>query len=115
MWKSQKAAYGVFKGFDDRLEISRAGKKSHPDVGKYLEAKQDGHWYRAQVLAVKDGKHEVAYLGFGEKEWVKNDRLREYHPKQFKEGTHVLAKNDDDKWLPAVVKRPISGAPRPFR
>jgi hypothetical protein len=105
--EEQKAQFAVFNGFDLGTRIAAAGKKSHPDVGKYVEARQGGDWYVAQVLDVKDNKYQVAYAGFEEREWVTSRRVRDFTPKQFPEGTRVVARDDDDKWHPATVKRAV--------
>jgi hypothetical protein len=107
--ESQRAGFRVLDGFDARWQLSKARAKGHAEVGKFLEAKQDGTWYRAQVVDVKGDKVKVAYLGYNETEWVARDRLREFHPKEHPAGTKLQAKDDNDQWHPATVKEAFYG------
>jgi hypothetical protein len=107
--EEQKSAYQVFNGFDPGLQIATAEKKSNPDVGKYIEAKQDDKWYRAQIVDFKDSKYKVLYLGYDEREWVTTNRIRDIHPKQFREDTKVSVKDEEGKWHNATVKKALYG------
>src|SRR5262249_10136987 len=77
--EEKKPAYQTFNGFDGSLQLAAAGKKSHPDVGKFVEARQDGQWYRAQVVDFKDNKFKVFYFEYDEREWVGPNRIRDIH------------------------------------
>jgi hypothetical protein len=103
-----KAVYETFNDFDDSLQIASEVEKSNPRLGTFVEVEQDEVWYQAQVIEFKDDKFRVAYLGYDETEWVTGDRIRDFEPHEFEEGTEVLARHPDPakqgRWYKAVVK-----------
>jgi hypothetical protein len=108
--EKQKSAFVTVNGFDAAMNVAAAKKKAHPDLGKIVEAQQDGEWHLAQVVDHKDEKFRVCYVEYEKDyEWVTAKRIRALKPIRVEEGTKVQAKNDDDEWRPAVVKRSLYG------
>jgi hypothetical protein len=112
--EKQHSAFLPLNGFDPAMRIAPAKKKSHPDVGKIVEAHQDGKWYLAQVVDYKNDRFHVDYVHYkNEREWVTAKRLRPFKPSHLEDGTKVLArplaKKEDHKWHPAVVRRSLNG------
>jgi len=66
----------------DRIQV--AGHAASPvassafSVGDAVEVNWKGSWYKASVLAVKDGKTKIHYDGYGSNwdEWVGASRIR---------------------------------------
>jgi hypothetical protein len=102
--EEQMAAYKTFNDFDDKLPIATAARKSHPRLGKIVEAEQDGTWYRAKIIEFKDKKFKVSYLGYDETEWVTPERIRDFRDKHFKAGARVVILDEAGKGRNATVK-----------
>lgn len=87
------------------LVLAKAAAKTKPEIGKTLEAKDSGQWWRARVTDVKEGEYFVSWIGFGPEwsRWVKVSETRAYEPKVFAVDTHVEVEWDG-VWYAAVVK-----------
>jgi hypothetical protein len=101
--EEQKAMYQSFNDFDDSLQIAKAKKKSHEKVGTYVEALEDGEWYRAKIEGFKDDKFKIYYPQYDQHDEVTEDHIRELHDKHFKVDAAVLVLHRDGKWYPATV------------
>jgi hypothetical protein len=102
--EEQMAAYKNFNNFDASLRLATGVEKSHPRLGQFVEAEQDGTWYRAKIIEFKDKKFKVSYLGYDETEWVGPRRIRDLRPKHFKDGAAVAVLDEDGKGRNATVK-----------
>ncbi len=108
--EKQKSSFVTANGFDPEMKVAKAKKKNQQDVGKFVEAKQDEKWLLAQILDFKDDKFRVLFVDFeNDREWVSAKQIRPYKPLHLEERAKVRAKNEDDKWQPAVVKRSLYG------
>jgi hypothetical protein len=77
-------------------------------VHDFLEAcDRDGKWYVSQILAVKDGKCLVHYLGWDAKwdEWVGPEKLRPIARKELKVGERYEVEWRKDQWFLATVTK----------
>lgn len=108
--EKQKASFLTVNGFDPGMKVAAAKRKAHPDLGKFVEANQDGKWFLAQVVDFKDHKFRVCYVEYeNDREWVPAKRIRPVMPVHYDEGTKVRAKDEDDKWRSGIVKRSLYG------
>ena len=77
-------------------------------VFDFLEAcDRDGKWYVSQILAVKDGKYRVHYLGWDPKwdEWVGPEKLRAIARTKLKIGERYEVEWRKDQWFLATVTK----------
>lgn len=108
--EQQKSQYYFSDGFDPKTRIGEARPLADPALGKHLQIHQDGEWFTAEVIAVKDGQYRVAYNDYDEKEWVDPKRTRPYKPQEFVVGAKIDAKSEeDDKWHAASVLKTYYG------
>ena len=108
--EKQKSSFATVNGFDPAMKFAAAKSKHHADVGKFVEASQDGKWLLARIVDFKNDKFRVWYVDFeNEFEWVATKRIRPVRPLHFENGTKVRAQNEDDKWHPAIVRQSLYG------
>jgi hypothetical protein len=108
--EEQKAAFATFGGFDPEVRLGLAGRKPHPDVGKFVEAEQDGYWYKAVIDNFDGRRFHVLYPGYnGETEWVAPRRIRPLHFPHLKDGVPVSVTDEDGKHRRGSVKRTFYG------
>ena len=102
--EGQMAWFSTANGFDAKMKLAAAAKKDDARIGDPIEIKWKDSWRHAHVLAVKDGKSLVHYVGQGndDDEWVAPDRIRAYKPKEFPKGALVEVEWEK-KWWPAKV------------
>ncbi|KAF0244280.1 MAG: hypothetical protein FD180_2654 [Planctomycetota bacterium] len=77
-------------------------------VFDFLEAcDQEGKWYVSQILAAKDGKYRVHYLGWDPKwdEWVGPEKLRAIARTKLKVGERYEVEWRKDQWFLATVTK----------
>jgi len=100
--EEEKADDKKKKEDDDKEEKSAAKFEK----GDKVEANWKGTWYKAEVLAVKDGKYEIHYEGWSDtwNQEVEEDKLRK------PEGIEYSYKKDDEvevqwkeKWYDATI------------
>lgn len=58
--------------FHDDTVIAPAARKTDPSVGRRVEVKSEGDWYKARIIAAKNRQYRVHYYGYevAEDEWV---------------------------------------------
>jgi hypothetical protein len=95
--------------FDTHLRLERATGPHDLAVGRHVEAKwDDGTWYKAEILAEKDGKIKVRYMDDDSMATLPANQVRAWKPSPLPVGTRVVARVDDDedkKWHPGKVVR----------
>lgn len=90
----QYAEYGVSGGFPADTVMSKAtGPHTVPEVGKFIEGEAEGLWWKAVVLAEREGSYLVTWPGWSKEydEWLPMERTRPYRPKIFQVGHPVQA------------------------
>ena len=105
--EEQLSSFMTSKGFAADTVVAAAGEKPEEGVGLLLEAKDEGKWYRAKVLDVREGEYFVHWIGFDKEwdRWVKVDETRDYEPKpEYEVGTKVEVEWNG-KWYAAEVTK----------
>jgi hypothetical protein len=69
-----------------------------------IEAESRGKWYKAEVIAEKNGQVLVTWPGWAKKydEWLPQERIREYQPKTWQGSKRVEAMWRKE-WYPARI------------
>ncbi|MEA2165584.1 MAG: hypothetical protein QOK37_3711 [Thermoanaerobaculia bacterium] len=64
--------------FHDDTMIAPAARKTDAAVGRRVEVKSEGDWYKARIIAAKNRQYRVHYYGYevAEDEWVGVGALR---------------------------------------
>jgi hypothetical protein len=91
--EGQHAAHSVSGGFPAGFAIAPAGGHHTKHMGDHIEGLSQGQWWKAEVLAEKDGKYFVTWPGWNHSydEWLPAERVRAYTPRMFPVGTAVQA------------------------
>lgn len=69
----------VFTGdFTGSSVIATAEEKRHPAIGRRVEVKDGGEWFKGRVIDVQGGKYRVRYYGYevSDDEWVAPSQVR---------------------------------------
>lgn len=77
-------------------------------AGDFVDAcDREGQWYVSQVLAVKDGKYRIHYLGWEAKwdEWVGPEKVRAIERKKLKVGERYEIEWRPGQWFLATVTK----------
>ena len=84
--------------------LGPARPKPHPQVGRWVEVRSEGTWYKARVIDAKDGRFLVHYYGWesSDDEWVTPAQLRDVSPTQYPVGAQVEVRWKRS-WYPAIV------------
>nr|XP_022343357.1 uncharacterized protein LOC111136636 isoform X2 [Crassostrea virginica] len=88
----------------DKANIPSQMKRSNEYmVDQCVKAKDEGEWFKAKVVATKEGKVKVHYMGYGAQfnKWVSCEEIEPY---KFAVGEKVRARWEDDFFYKAVVK-----------
>lgn len=103
--EGQKSMFTAAARFPRGAKLAQVESEVEPGVGQRIEARYNGKWYRAKVIATDGDQLQVHYEGFDDSwdEWVGPDRVRPYQPAQFADGDPVEVRWDDGKWYPARV------------
>jgi hypothetical protein len=64
--------------FDDDTPIASAAPRRDRAIGRRVEVKSEGDWYKARIIDAKNGRYLVHYYGYeaGDDEWVRTAQLR---------------------------------------
>ena len=91
--EGQHASSGLNGGFPADTVMAVATGTHTPRMGNLIEGESQGKWWKAEVLAEKDGLVYVTWPGWGKKynEWLPLARTRPFHPKTFSVGDNVQA------------------------
>jgi hypothetical protein len=101
----------IIRGVDPSLALRKVDGPWQ--LRDFVDAKSDGHWFRAQILDEKDGRYKVRFMSpnwEAWEDWVDADALRQPHTHDVSVGdsVEVLSRADwhDQKplWLEGVVK-----------
>ena len=89
------------------LTIGEAKKRGDARVGERLEVEWRGHFYKAEIIDVRDGELRIHYTNNSktdDDEWVTLDRTRPFRPTRHAVGTAVEIQASGKTWYPGVVK-----------
>ena len=102
--EEQLASFVLTGDFNPRMILAPAKPKTHPDIGRRVEAKSEGHWYKALIINAKGDTRKVHYYGWEDTddEWVTPDLIRDVTPVQYAVGSAVEVRWKGD-WYPARV------------
>lgn len=104
--ENQRVSHAATNGFPSDLVLAKTSTPDAPRVGERCEAEHKGKWWKAKILAAKDGKFHVTWIGWAKKydSWVEADQLRPHTPKSMAAGTPVEIEWRK-KWYPGKVVR----------
>ena len=102
--EGQYSSSGVSGGFSPDTLMAVANGKHTPRMGELVEGESEGKWWKAEVMAEKEGQVFVTWRGWDRKydEWLPLKRTRPYAPKTRSAGDLVEAEWRG-KWYPARV------------
>jgi hypothetical protein len=101
--ESQRATSAVTGAFPRDLVF--ATTQGEPErVGGFCQARQDGKWWKAEILAARDGKYQVTWPGWDKSydSWLAPEDLRPAEQTPIADGTK-LEIEWDKKWYPGSV------------
>jgi len=104
--ENQRTGYFATGGFPQDLVLAKTSAPDAPRVGERCEGEYQGKWSKVKILAAKDGKFHVTWIGRAKKfdSWVKADQLRPHTPKSMAAGTPVEIEWRK-KWYPGHIVR----------
>lgn len=104
--ENQRADHRTSGGFPSDLVLAEAADNAAPRVGDRCEAEYDGKWYKVKILAAKNERYKVTWIGWprDQDSWVEAGQLRPYQPKTIASGTRVSIQWSG-KWYPGKVVR----------
>lgn len=102
--EGQHAAHSVSGGFTPDFALASASGRHTPRMGELVEGESQGKWWKAEVVAEKDGKYLVTWPGWARSydEWLPASRIRKYAPQMLPVGTPVMAEWRK-QWYPGRV------------
>jgi hypothetical protein len=64
--------------------IAAAAGRGDRAVGRRVEVKSDGDWYKARIIDAKNRQYRVHYFGYevADDEWVRPGALRTARPRE---------------------------------
>ena len=107
-----KPLYATTGSFDPDLVLAKSDRPSKPGIGLLIEARQDGQWFKAEVVDVeadKNGNPARVRVHFTDKDryakfaWLPAGETREYKYPKYKVGTRVEIRNSAGEWVPGRV------------
>lgn len=104
--ENQRVSHEATGGFSTNLVLAKTGSPAAPRVGERCEGKYQGKWWKVKILAAKDGRFHVTWIGWAKKydSWLEADQLRPHTPKSMAVGTPVNIEWRK-KWYPGQVVR----------
>jgi hypothetical protein len=108
--EDQLSTFVTTGSFSPATVMAAAEKKAGPDVGRRVEVRSQGDWYKARVTDESAGRLRIHYFGYeaSDDEWVGPDRVREREVVQYRVGENVEVRWKKD-WYPARILRVDGG------
>ena len=104
--EEQKSVFVTTNDFDPQMQLAIVTEAAVPDVGKRVMVEYEEEQYKAKILEVNEsGEFLVKYMIDGSQEWVTKDRIYPYKPEMMEIGTDVEVLDENEEWLPAIVKK----------
>ena len=102
--EGQHSSSGTSGGFSSDTVMARTRAKHTPRMGELIEAESRGKWWKAEVLAEREGEVFVTWPGWNHSydEWLPLKRTRVYRPHTFSSGASVDTEWRG-QWFPARV------------
>jgi hypothetical protein len=77
--EDQRSAFVATGVFANQTILARAERRSNREVSKRVEVRSDGDWYKARIIAARQGQLKVHYYGYDdwEDEWVSTRQVRD--------------------------------------
>ena len=108
--EEQRTTFATAGGFDAGLVLAAAQPRADAAIGRRVEVRSAGAWYRARIIDAQDGQYLVHYFGWedADDEWVAPDQIREAALAEYPAGAavEVLWKK---RWFPATILENRSG------
>ena len=103
-FEGQHAVHGVSGSFTPDLTLAAARGKHTLRMGDQVEGESHGKWWRAEILAERDGKYFVTWPGWPHSydEWLPASLIRKFTPPTLPVGTPVMAEWRK-QWFPGRV------------
>jgi hypothetical protein len=103
--ENQKAVFELAHGFPRHLQLAPALPKTSLELGRRVEAERDGHWQRAKIESLQNGKYKVRYVPSNEREWVTAKQVRPFRPQHIAT-THPVEVLDEEGFEGYVRREP---------
>jgi len=102
--EEQLASFAVSGSFDQHMVIATARPKPAPSVGRRVEVRSDGEWYKGRIIDAKGDQSLIHYYGWetSDDEWVTKEQIRNATPVQYTPGTRVEVRWKGD-WYAATI------------
>jgi hypothetical protein len=102
--EEQLASFAITGSFDPNMVIAAARPKPAASVGRRIEVRSDGEWYKARIIDADGDQSLVHYYGWeaSDDEWVTSDQIRNVTPVQYQPGSKVEVRWKGD-WYPATI------------
>lgn len=103
--ESQRATNAATAGFPRDFIFAKANGPA-ARVGETCEARSKGKWYKAEILAARDGKYQVTWPGWDRSydSWVPPEDLRSAAQAPFADGTKLQIEWDGTWYAGNVVQ-----------
>lgn len=104
--EGQHSAHGETGGFPASLRMAKTAGPHSPRMGEHVMGESRGKWWKATILAEKNGTCQVTWPGWDHSfdEWLPPARIRPFAPTMLPVGTAVQAKWQDDWYAGRVTK-----------
>lgn len=102
--EEQLASFVITGSFNPAMVLAAARPKPKPAVGRRVEVRSDGEWYKARVIDADADQLLVHYYGWeaSDDEWVTEQQIRKSTPIQYPTGSKVEVRWKGE-WYPATV------------
>jgi hypothetical protein len=108
--EEQLSTFVTTGAFAPGTVVAKAGRKAGAEVGRRVEVRSEGDWYKARVIDAGAGRLRVHYYGWedSDDEWVRADQLRDRKVVQYDAGASVEVRWKKE-WYPAKVLQAANG------
>jgi len=103
--EGQMASSKFTGDFKPDMAVAHVEKKRDENIGRRIEARSSGDWYKALVLDTKKNKSFVHYYGWDEEydEWLSPENIREAAKNKTYQKGEAVEVEWNKKWYPATI------------
>jgi hypothetical protein len=108
--EEQVASVVIGGGFSPDLTLGPAQRRATADVGRRVEVRSDGDWYKAQIIDADGDRLRVHYYGYERSDdaWVEASQIRDGVTAQYPLGAAVEVRWKG-AWYPATIRERRGG------
>lgn len=104
--ENQRSTHAVTGNFLRELVFARTKEAAPERVGEICEGRWEGKWYKAEIIAARDGKYQVTWPDWDKSydSWLNPQDMRPFEQKTLPNGA-IVEIEWRNKWYPGEVVR----------